>query len=147
FGVSLAGMHVTQIEKCARMMNWQQNAVADRDVADVEVSAPLSLAVETRGDFAVGSHAERADEGGNGPRNFFAEVQRTVAGGAAWAMRMAEDFGRIIRRQFGPAGRFSQWSAAGTDGDPGVIFDDDVFDNDGQHVAALSAFQEYRTAD
>jgi len=95
-GVALAGVHVAKIEERSRMKDGQENAIAGRDVADVEIAAPLTLAIQTRAHFAVRSDAERADERRDRPGNLVAKVKRAIARAAAGAGRVAEHLGRVI---------------------------------------------------
>jgi hypothetical protein len=50
-------MHITEVEQRSGMEDWQVNPIARRHVANVEISAPFALAINTGGYFAVGSDA------------------------------------------------------------------------------------------
>src|SRR5207244_7381166 len=58
FGISLACMDIAQVKQSAGMKNRQKDAVADRDIADIKIAAPLTLAVDARGDFALRRDAD-----------------------------------------------------------------------------------------
>src|SRR5439155_15438374 len=84
-GVALRGMDVAEVEESAGMMDRQIDAIAHRNVANIEVAAPIALAVEAGGDLAVGGDADGADERRDRPGDFAVEVEGAVAGGAGWA--------------------------------------------------------------
>src|SRR5438270_9702231 len=61
-GVSLAGVHIANVEKGACVENRQVNAIAWRYVANIEVATPLALAIQTGRHLAVRRHSKRSDE-------------------------------------------------------------------------------------
>ena len=61
-GVALAGVHVAQVEERSLVKDGQEDPVARCHVADIEVAAPLALAVDACRHLAVGRDPERADE-------------------------------------------------------------------------------------
>ena len=61
-GVALTGVDIAQVKASPLVEDRQIDAVARRDVADVEVAAPFALAVEAGGHLAVGRDPERSDE-------------------------------------------------------------------------------------
>ena len=62
FGVALAGVDVAQVEPATLMIDRQVDAMAGADVADVQVAAPVALAVQAGRDFSIRRHADRANE-------------------------------------------------------------------------------------
>src|SRR6516225_8560906 len=54
---------------------------------------------------------------------------------------MAEYLRSVIGGEFRPARRLAQGSALGSDGDPGIIAHQDIFDGYYERVARLSAFE------
>ena len=83
-GVALAGVDVAQVEASPLVEDRQEDPVAGRHVADVEVAAPLALAVDAGGHLAVGRDAERADERRDRPRALLVEVQASRRGSCRW---------------------------------------------------------------
>ena len=86
FRVALACVDIAQREERAGMMDREMDAIAGRDIPDVQVAAPLALPVDTGEHFAVRRNAERADEGRDGPGDLIAEAHRAVAHRAAWSL-------------------------------------------------------------
>src|SRR5208283_2065882 len=101
-GVSLAGMDIAEVEKRSRVQHREKAPVARSDVADIEVAAPFTLAVQAGGDLAIGRHSQGDDEGSQRPRDAFVEVQGAVAVGAARAWSVAKDPGGVVGGQLGP---------------------------------------------
>src|SRR5262245_16235188 len=117
-GIALARMHITQAEQRSGMVDGQEDAITSRHVADVEIAAPVALTVNAGRDFAIGADTERANEGGDWPRNRFAEVQSPIDGRAARTGGVLEYFGGVFAGAVGVARRIAQRTAAGTDRDP-----------------------------
>src|SRR5262249_57397676 len=115
----------------------QQDAVARAHVADVEVAAPLALAVQAGRHLALRGHAQRAEERRDRPGKALAGVQRAVACRAAGSGRVPEDLGPVLPRHFRPARGLAEWAAARADRDPGVVIDQDVLDGDNEPGAAF----------
>src|SRR5262249_35746476 len=102
--VTLAGVNIAEVEERSRVKNRQQNSVARRHVADVEVAAPFPLAIETRGHLTVGRDAESSNEGRDRPRETLAEVESAVTRGATGTGCVTKNPGRVVPRKFRPAG-------------------------------------------
>ena len=95
-GVSLAGMDIAKIKQRAFVADGQVDAVAGGNVANIEVASPITLAVDTGGNLAIGSGADGADEWGNWPLDGFTEMEGAIACCAARARGMLENLGRVL---------------------------------------------------
>ena len=73
-------MHIAQVEERPGMKDRQQNAIARRGIANVQVAAPFTLPVHAGRHLALGRDPERADKGSDRPGNALIEVQHAVAG-------------------------------------------------------------------
>ena len=146
-GVALAGVDIAQVEARALVEHGKVDPVSRRDVADVEIAAPLALAVEARRHLALGRDPDGADERRDRPADPVAEVERAVAGRPARARGVAEDLGRVALGELRPSGGLTERPAPGPDRDPGVAVDQDVLDAHDERVPARGALDPDRAAD
>src|SRR5260370_13675778 len=98
FRVPLACVDIAEVKEGARMMDRQVDAIADGDIANIEVAAPFPLAVEAGGDFPVGSDADRAVKRLDRPGDFAGKVEGAVARRAARAGGVLKDLRGILVR-------------------------------------------------
>ena len=129
------------------MMDRQIDAIADGDIANIEVAAPFALAVEARCHFAIGSDADGTDEGRDWPGDCAVEVEGAVASCAARARCVLEDLGGVFAGQFGPTRQFASRASAWANGNPRVAVHGNRIERDDEHIAALRSFDIDRACD
>src|SRR5262249_12948011 len=116
-------------------------------IANVEVAAPLALAVGAGRHLAIRRHAERADEWRDRPGDAVAEVQGAVARRAAGAGGVAEHLRRVLPRPFRPAGRLAERTTPWPDRNPRRVGDHDLLNRHDKGIAALCPLDVNRAAD
>ena len=70
----MAGVDVTKIKESTFMIDGQMDAVTWRYVTNIEVSPPVTLAIDACCYLAIGCGADGADEWGNWPLDGFTEM-------------------------------------------------------------------------
>src|SRR5439155_16380907 len=124
--------------------HWQGEPIADGCVADVEIAAPGPLPVQAGRDFPFRGDAEGPYEWRDRPSEAIVEVQGAIASCAARPGRMVEDSRGVFAGQFRPAGGFAERPAPGTDGNPGVIVNQNLLENDNKRVAPFGTVHRDR---
>src|SRR5438093_8064678 len=74
-------------------------------------------------------------------------MERAIARGAAGAGSVLENLGGVIGGEFRPACRFAERAAPWADGDPRIGIDENILDRHDEHITALGAFDQDRSAD
>ena len=90
---------LAEIEEAARVEDRQVDPMARRDVSNIQIATPFTLAIRAGCHFPVRRHSERADKRGQGPRDPIIEVQEAVASGSAgWERAQRSGTGAPVDR-------------------------------------------------